>query len=235
MTLRSSSVSPPSIMKSTSFPSRLAMSRTVRGKRLKIWFSGIIRMFIIMFWRSETERPIMFRVSSRSFIWCSRAISEIRPRFITRSSTRFIMTSSRLMSTRIFLTSRPFSTFSPFRAGDLLSSSPWAAGGASFVISTAGVPFPDSSWIFASFISDEVVMVFSASIPASLVISTSKRPSNTPSSTVDLSGVTFSRVPISSRFWSMIIARKFRLSQVSVRRIEILYFAEPVVPFTPGV
>jgi len=112
MMLLSSSVSPPSTMNSTSFPSLLAMSRTVRGNLLKMWERGIIRMSIIMAWRSDTDLPIMLRVSSSSFIWCSRAISVIRPLLMTRSSTRFIIESSRLISTLMFLTSRLLSAFS---------------------------------------------------------------------------------------------------------------------------
>jgi len=64
-------------------------------------------------------------------------------------------------------------------------------------------------------------IVLSASIPASLAISTSNLWPKSPSSTVERSGVTFSMVPTSSRFWRMIMARRLGLSQLSLSWTEM--------------
>ncbi len=205
--LRSSSVSPPSMVSSTSFPSWFATSRTTRGRRLKIRSSGIIRIPIMRFWRSETERPTMESASSNSLMPCFFAICSSRPRLMTRSSTRFIIRSSRWISTRMFLISRLFSAFAArcTCCGD--GSGVWAsllsAGGV--MGKAAGSEPPAERAMSESSVPEAIVL--SASSPASLSIRTSNGPSNFPSSRSSRAGVVARIVPSSSRFCRSSIAR----------------------------
>ena len=97
---RSSSISLPSILNSTSLPSARAVSRTTRGKRSNTCHTGTIRLAVISLRSSVINRDDCVTVSS-SDAWPSSPASCVsRPRAITSSPMRFISVSSRRASMR---------------------------------------------------------------------------------------------------------------------------------------
>ena len=100
ITVRSSSVSSPSMVRLISLFNSLDTSRTIRGKRLNTALTGTMRTFMTMFCRSVVTRSICSSVSVSSPRRCAWPICSRRTLLITSSPIRFIRVSSLSISTR---------------------------------------------------------------------------------------------------------------------------------------
>src|SRR5699024_8677463 len=103
ITVRSSSVSAPTISTSTSLCRSLANCLIILGKRLNTVSIGTIRIVKIIFCKSLDTRDILSTVSCSSLLFNSDEICSKRPRSITSSSNKFINISSLSIFTRIVL------------------------------------------------------------------------------------------------------------------------------------
>ena len=98
ISVRSSSVSAPSTVKTTSLPQALARSRTVRGKRLKTCSTGCIRVLTAVSCRALVTVWIRWVAASTAGSSVSMLLSSLRAS--TSSPTRSRIEASRSTSTR---------------------------------------------------------------------------------------------------------------------------------------